>query len=379
VRIPFNKSFIVGKELDYVAQAVLSGETRGDGAFGKRCDRLLQRALSAPRVMLTMSCTAALEMAAILCDIEPGDEVVLPSYTFTSTANAFALRGAKLVFVDIRNDTLNLDEKLVPAAVTDRTRAIVPVHYAGVSCEMDSLVAIARQHDLRVIEDAAQGVNATYKGRYLGTIGDIGALSFHETKNFSCGEGGAFIANDPSLVERAEIIREKGTNRSQFFRGEIDKYSWIDIGSSWAPSDILAAFLYAQLENMDMITEQRRLIYGRYDEAMARLSERGILSTPTVPSECGSNYHMYYVLLEDEPCRAALIEHLRAQDIHAVFHYVPLHTSAMGKRMGYSAGMLPVTEQVSERLLRLPFYYQLTEAETDRVVASIFEFFGVKP
>ena len=328
-------------------------------------------------IMLTTSCTAALDLSAILSEVNKNDEVILPSFTFSSTANAFVLRGARPVFIDCRPDTMNIDETLIEAAVTENTRSIVAVHYAGVSCEMDHISTIAEKYRLTVIEDAAQGVNAKYKGKYLGTLSNIGAYSFHETKNFICGEGGAIVLNDPALVDRAEILREKGTDRSRFYRGEVDKYTWVDIGSSFLPSDILAAFLFAQLENMDLITNKRRQIYQQYEAQLRPLADRGLIALPTVPPECESNYHMFYILLNSMDERTALIEHLKAQSILAVFHYVPLHTSPMGLSMGYRRGMLPVTESVSERLLRLPMYYEMQEQEIDSVVSELFKFFGV--
>jgi dTDP-4-amino-4,6-dideoxygalactose transaminase len=314
-------------------------------------------------------------MAAILCDLEPGDEVILPSYTFVSTANAFRLQGAKLVFVDIRPDTLNLDESLIEAAITDRTRVLAPVHYAGVPTEMHAVNAIARQRGLLVVEDAAQGVNARYHGAYQGTLGDFGCYSFHETKNFICGEGGALVVRDADKVPRAEYIREDGTNRRQFLRGEVERYEWQDVGSSYILPELLAAFLYAQLENMDSITERRRAVYTRYRDNLMPLEQRGDIRLPVIPQGCTANYHMFYILLESEPRRAALIEHLKAQGILAVFHYVSLHASPMGQAMGYSKGMLPVTEDVSERLLRLPMYFDLTDTQVDEVASAIWSFF----
>lgn len=376
-RIPFNKPFIIGKELYYIAQSVLKGQISGDGPYTKACQQLMEKAFSARNVLLTTSCTSALEMAAILCDIQQGEEVILPSYTFVSTANAFFMRGARLVFVDIRRDTLNLDETLLEKAITKRTKAIVPVHYAGVACEMDTVKEVASKHGLYVIEDAAQGVNAKYKGVYLGTIGDLGTYSFHETKDFTCGEGGALATNKDGFAERAEIIREKGTNRSQFFRGQIDKYTWVDIGSSYIPSDILAAFLYAQLENMEEITNKRKKIYELYYEALQPLAARDLLVLPTIPDGCESNYHMFYILLRDSKTRIALIDYLKERGILAIFHYVPLHTSPMGEKLGYRRGMLPVTEEISERVLRLPFYYELEEDDAGTVVKEIFSFFSV--
>lgn len=374
-RIPFNKPFIVGKELYYISQSVLQCQTSGDGLYTKKAQELMKAAFGARDILLTTSCTTALDLAAILADVKEGDEIILPSFTFSSTANAFILRGARPVFVDCRRDTLNIDENLIEAAITPRTRAIVPVHYAGVGCEMDVISKIAQRHRLIVIEDAAQGVNAKYKGQYLGTIGDIGAYSFHETKNFICGEGGAIVLNRPQFVERAEIVREKGTNRTRFFRGEVDKYTWVDIGSSLLPSDILAAFLYAQLENMDLITRKRQEIYRLYETRLRPLAKEGLVTLPVIPRECESNYHMFYIVLNSLDERTRLIEHLKAQSILAVFHYVPLHTSPMGQAMGYRPGLLPVTEAVSERLLRLPMYYEMQEGEVDLVVDEIFRFF----
>lgn len=374
-RIPFNKPFIVGQELYYIAQAVLDGHTSGDGLFTKKCQLLIEELFSVRQVLLTTSCTAALEMAALLCEVSPGDEVILPSYTFVSTANAFALRGAKLVFADIRPDTKNIDECLLDDLITERTKVIVPVHYAGVSVEMDSILEVAKKKGIYVVEDAAQAMNAKYKGEPLGTLGDLGAFSFHETKNITCGEGGALVTNNEQFMERAEIIREKGTNRCQFFRGQVDKYSWIDIGSSFLPSDLLAAFLYAQLENLEKITKKRRSIYEGYCAALQNLAENGFVELPVIPSNCESNYHMFYILLKDIDTRGALIDFLKKRGIYAVFHYVPLHTSPVGKEMGYTTGMLPVTEEVSSRLLRLPFYYELHESDIEEVVDGIRDFF----
>lgn len=338
----------------------------------------MQESFDVRQVLLTTSCTTALEMSAVLYDIGEGDEVILPSYTFVSTANAFYLRGASLKFIDIRPDTMNLDEHLIEDAITEKTKAIVPVHYAGVSCNMDEIMKIAKKHNLYVIEDAAQGVNAKYNGEYLGTIGDIGTYSFHETKNFICGEAGAFVTNHEDLAERAEIIREKGTNRSKFFRGQVDKYTWVDIGSSYLPSDLLAAFLYAQLENMELITSKRKEIFQLYNQALQPLANQGLIGLPTIPNGCETNYHMYYILLKDISSRTALIQHLKQKGILAVFHYIPLHSSPVGQTMGYSVGDLPVTEKVSDTLLRLPFYFELTQDEVHEVVSAIFEYFGVR-
>lgn len=372
-KIPFNKPFIIGKELYYIAQSVLSGHISGDGMFTQKCHLLMEEKFKTKKVLLTTSCTSALEMAAILCEIREGDEVILPSYTFVSTANAFFLRGAKPVFVDIRPDTLNIDETKIESAITKRTKVIIPVHYAGIGCEMDTIMDIARKHSLYVVEDAAQGVNAKYKGRYLGTIGDIGAYSFHETKNFICGEGGAIVINNEKFAKRAEIIREKGTNRSQFFRGEVDKYTWIDIGSSYLPSDLLAAFLYAQLEHLDEITLNRKRIYYYYRESLLELEKKGKLRLPVIPDNCESNYHMFYILLSDEEKRNRLMQFLKDNGILAIFHYVPLHTSPIGRSFGYNLGDLPVTEKLSNCILRLPFYNTLSEEEAEYVVSKIIE------
>ena len=375
--IPFNRPFIVGKELYYIAQAVQGGHLAGDGSFTKRCNEWMEREFGAKKVLLTHSCTAALDMCAMLCDLDPGDEVIMPSFTFVSTANAFALRDAIIRFVDIRPDTLNMDEKLIEAAVTRKTKAIVPVHYAGVSCEMDTIMEIASRHGLLVVEDAAQGVNATYRERYLGTIGHLGTYSFHETKNFISGEGGALVVNDDRFIERAEIIREKGTNRSKFFRGEVDKYTWVDIGSSFLPSEIVAAFLYAQLEEADTITRKRQEIFRYYSDQLEPLVRRGFIRMPAAPEGCRHNAHLFYLIVETElEDRGRLIAHLKQKGIGAVFHYVPLHTSPMGRKMGYSEGDLPVTEEMSERLIRLPCYYELTREDQDRVIDGVREFFG---
>lgn len=369
--IPFNKPFIAGKELYYIAQAVTYGNISGDGHFTKLCAGLLEQNFGIERVLLTPSCTSALEMAATLCDLAAGDEVIVPSFTFVSTASAIVREGATPVFVDIRPDTLNLDESLIEQAITPRTKAMFVVHYAGVGCEMEPIMAIARRHDLRVVEDAAQGVNAFYDGQALGSIGDLAAYSFHETKNYISGEGGALCINRPELIERAEIIRDKGTNRQKFFRGEVDKYTWVDVGSSYVPSEIVSAFLFGQLEMLDDITQRRRRIYEFYRERLQPLEAEGLLTLPAVPGHCQPNYHMFFVLLPDGETRHALMQHLRNNGINAVFHYVPLHSSPMGRRYGYDSGTLPVTDDVSERLLRLPFYYEMTEAEQTLVVQHI--------
>ncbi|MBI3044396.1 MAG: dTDP-4-amino-4,6-dideoxygalactose transaminase [Betaproteobacteria bacterium] len=377
MKIPFNRPFTIGAELENIAAAVRDGHLAGDGRFTRQCHQWLERNLGAKKALLTHSCTAALEMAAILCDLRAGDEVIMPSFTFVSTANAFVLRGAVPVFVDIRPDTLNLDEKLVAAGVTSRTRAIVPVHYAGVACEMDALMALARDRELVVVEDAAQGLLAQYKGRRLGAIGHLGCLSFHETKNVISGEGGALLVNDARLAERAEIIREKGTNRAQFFRGEVDKYTWVDIGSSYLPSELVGAFLWAQLEHAGAINDRRMKLCAAYRKGLAALARHGALALPQPePAGVTGNGHLFYVLLKDAATRARLIAHLKTRGIHSVFHYVPLHSSPAGRRYGRGAGPLPVTEDVAGRLLRLPLYHELTEAQVGIIVAEIHAFFG---
>jgi dTDP-4-amino-4,6-dideoxygalactose transaminase len=372
-RIPFNRPFIAGKELYYIAQAVTLGHLAGDGPFSQRCCRLLEERFGIHRVLLTPSCTAALEMAALLCGLGPGDEVILPSFTFVSTANAFVRLGARPVFVDIRPDTLNLDDALVEDAITERTRAIFPVHYAGVACEMDRIMALALKYGLQVVEDAAQGVGARYDGRALGSIGHLGTYSFHETKNFICGEGGALCVNTAALLERAEILRDKGTNRKQFFRGLVDKYTWVDVGSSYVPSEICSAFLYAQLEEIDAITRRRREIHRRYHQLLAPLHEQGLLQLPFTPETCDPNYHLFYILLPEPRARDGLMHHLQHNGVHAVFHYVPLHSSPMGQTFGYRDGQLPVTESVSSRLLRLPLYFDITEADQAEVARLVRE------
>ncbi|MDP7720886.1 dTDP-4-amino-4,6-dideoxygalactose transaminase [Mycobacterium sp. TY814] len=377
IRIPFNKPSLVGSELTYVGQAVAGGHASGNGPFTQRAEGILERAFDARRVLLTTSCTSALELAALLCDLRPGDEVILPSYTFVSTANAFVLRGATPVFVDVRPDTLNIDERLIERAITPRTRAIVPVHYGGVACEMDTIMDIAGRHDLLVVEDAAQGVFATYKGRWLGTIGHLGCYSFHETKNFSCGEGGALVINDSTMEHRAEILREKGTNRSQFLRGQADKYTWVDAGSSFLPSDMLAAFLVGQIENMEKITRRRGEIFRRYAEMLAPLVERGLVRTPAEMPDCVTNYHMFYLLTANIEERTALIRYLREASILAVFHYVPLHSSPYAQQLGLGHVDLPVTDELSARLVRLPMYYDLTDHEVEEVANAVMDFYRI--
>jgi dTDP-4-amino-4,6-dideoxygalactose transaminase len=376
LRIPFNRPCLAGNEYKYIAEAVANGQASGDGPFTRRCHELLERELQAPTVLLTTSCTHALEMAAILLDSGPGDEIIVPSFTFVSTANAFALRGARIVFADIRPDTLTLNESLVEGLITERTKAIVPVHYAGVACEMDTICDIAGRHGVRIVEDNAHGLFARYKGKFTGTFGCLGAQSFHETKNFICGEGGALIVNDANLVERATIIREKGTNRNQFFRGQVDKYTWVDIGSSYLPSDLLAAFLLAQLETREEIQRKRRRVWQFYWQHLQELRGENNVRLPVVPPECEQSYHMFYLILPSLECRQALIAHLKEQGILSVFHYVPLHLSAMGEKFG--ARECPVTEDLSSRLLRLPFYNDLTEGEQAQVVGTINDFFGRK-
>ena len=367
-RIPFNWPYMTGKELYYVAEAHFNGRLAGDGPFTKRSHAWLEKRSGSPKALLTHSCSAALDMSAMLLDIQPGDEVIMPSYTFVSTANAFVLRGGVPVFVDIREDTLNLDEKLIEAAITPRTKAIVPVHYAGVACEMDTIMAIARRHKLRVVEDAAQGVMSTYKGRALGSIGDLGCYSFHETKNVISGEGGALLVNDPSLVLQAEIIREKGTDRSRFFRGEVDKYTWQSAGSSFLPGELIAAFLWAQLEEAEGITAGRLALWRRYHEMLEPLEAKGLLRRPIVPPECEHNAHMYYILLASDVNRQQVLDGMKQNGIGAVFHYVPLHSSPAGQRYGKVCGELKMTNQQSERLVRLPLWFGLSEEQQGQVV-----------
>lgn len=368
--IPFNKPFVAGKELWNIAQAHARGQMAGDGQFTKACQEWLERRTGCRRALLTHSCTASLEMAAMLAGLKPGDEVIMPSYTFVSTANAFVLRGAVPVFVDIRPDTLNLDERKIEAAITPRTRAIVPVHYAGVGCDMDAIMGIAERHGLLVIEDAAQGVLASYRDRPLGAIGHLGAFSFHETKNIISGEGGALLINDPALAERAEIIREKGTNRSQFFRGHVDKYTWVDIGSSYLPGEIIAAFLWAQMEEADAITARRLALWERYHEAFEPLERTGRVRRPVVPDWCGHNAHMYYLLLRDLEDRSIFIQAMREQGIHCVFHYVPLHSAPVGRKVGRAADGLPVTTDLAHRLVRLPLWVGLEEHQHSAINAA---------
>lgn len=370
-KIPFNKPPFLGNEFDYMRAAITSGHISGDGDFTKRCSAALEQLIGAQKVLLTTSCTHALEMAALLLEIKPGDEVIFPSFTFVSTVNAFVLRGAKPVFADIHPDTLNLDERQLERLLSPRTRAVVPVHYAGVGCEMDTILSFAAQHGLAVVEDNAHGLTGTYKGKALGSFGCMATQSFHETKNFSCGEGGALIINDPSYSERAEIIREKGTNRSHFFRGMVDKYTWVDIGSSYLPSDMLAAYLCAQLEQWQTIQARRKQIWDKYDRALRDWAARNSVRQPFIPADRGQTYHMYYLLFPGLAQRQAFIAGLKEQEILSVFHYLPLHLSDMGLRFGGQVGDCPVTERVSDELVRLPLFYNLMDAEQDRVIDAI--------
>jgi dTDP-4-amino-4,6-dideoxygalactose transaminase len=370
-RISFNKPHLTGKELHYISEAHALGQLSGDGPFTKRCNTWLEEQTGCKRALLTNSCTAALEMAAILADIAPGDEIIMPSFTFSSTANAFVLRGGVPVFVDIRRDTLNIDETKIEAAITSKTKAIVPVHYAGVSCEMDTIMAIADRHGLLVIEDAAQGIMSTYKGRPLGSIGHLGCLSFHETKNIVAGEGGALLINGERFIDRAEIIREKGTNRSKFFRGQVDKYTWVDIGSSYLPGEIVAAFLWAQMEDAKRITQKRLAIWDEYQVGLAAMERDGVVRLPVVPPGCTHNAHMLYVLFGNIERRSEAIESLNQRDVTAVFHYIPLHSSPAGLRFGRAHGDMSVTDDASDCLLRLPLYVDMTEADTQRVIQAL--------
>lgn len=375
--IVFNIPPYTGKELHYISQAVEKQKICGDGEFTKRCSGWLEERTGTGKCLLTTSCTHATELAALLADVGPGDEVIMPSYTFVSTANAFVLRGATPVFVDIRPDTMNIDENLIEGAVTDRTRAIVPVHYAGVSCEMDKIMEIARAHGLFVIEDAAQGILSTYKGKPLGSIGDFGAFSFHETKNYSMGEGGALLIRDDKYVEEAEILREKGTDRSRFFRGQVDKYRWINYGSSYLPSEMNAAYLWAQLEVADEINAHRLSLWNQYYELLAPLQERGLLDLPVIPEGCVHNAHMFYIKAKDLEERTALLSFLKENDILAVFHYVPLHTAPAGQKFGRFHGEDTYTTKESERICRLPMFYKLTSEEVSYIAGKVKEFYHV--
>lgn len=373
--IPFNRPFVVGKEFEYIQQAIAQSWLSGNGSFTQQCQADLAKRIGCDRALLAHSCTAALEMAAILAEIQPGDEVIMPSYTFVSTANAFVLRGGVPVFVDIHPETLNIDETLIEAAITPRTKAIVPVHYAGVGCEMNAILAIAQQHNLLVIEDAAQGFMAAYQNRPLGSMGHLAAFSFHETKNVISGEGGALLINDPRFTARAEIIWEKGTNRSQFFRGQVDKYTWVDIGSSYLPSEINAAFLWAQLEFAETITQTRLTLWQQYHQALTDLETAGKLRRPKIPNDRQHNAHLYYILLADLETRTALIQYLQQQGIHSVFHYIPLHSAPAGKKFSRTNGELYYTDYLSERLLRLPLFPTLTEPQVQQVINAIDQFF----
>jgi len=377
--IPFNRASLTGREFDYMQQAIDMMHISGDGPFTKKCSALLEQALGVPKVLLTTSCTHALEMAALLLNIQPGDEVIVPSFTFVTTVNAFVLRGAKPVFIDIRPDTLNLDETKFERLVTPRTRAIVVMHYAGVGCEMDAVQDIAERHGVAVVEDNAHGLFGKYQGRYLGTFGCLASQSFHETKNFTCGEGGALLINDPRYIERAEIIREKGTNRSRFFRGQVDKYTWVDLGSSYLPSDILAAFLYAQLEARDQIQADRRRVWDYYRDNLQDWAGANDIRLPIVPGHCEQPYHLFYLLLPSLQQRQDFIAHLKARDVLSVFHYLPLHLSDMGQRLGSKSADCPVTEEVSDRLVRLPLYNSLTQDDQRRAVSQIKEFSCSRP
>ncbi|MEI6437703.1 MAG: dTDP-4-amino-4,6-dideoxygalactose transaminase [Candidatus Omnitrophota bacterium] len=373
--IPFNKPYVAGKEFSYIKQAIQKGQLAGNGFFTKQCEAWLENRFGCAKALLTHSCTASLEMAAILSGVKPGDDVIMPSYTFVSTANAFALRGARIVFVDIRPDTMNIDETKIAAAITPRTRAIVPVHYGGVACDMDTIMALARKHRLCVVEDAAQGVMARYKGKYLGAIGHIGCYSFHETKNYTCGEGGAIALNDRRFIERAEIIREKGTDRSRFLRGQVDKYTWVDIGSSYVPAELNAAFLSAQLESADEIAAKRIGLWDLYYKSLLPLSDRGVISLPHIPKDCAHSAHMFYIKVKDLKTRGRLIDHLKAAGILSVFHYIPLHSSKAGKRFGRFSGKDEWTTKESLRLLRLPLFGDLTPGNVRLIVNTIKKFY----
>ena len=377
MKIPFNRPSTVGAELANIADALARGHLSGDGYYSKRCHQWLEQRLGAKRALLTHSCTGALDMAAILCDLAPGDEVIMPSYTFVSTANAFALRGAVPVFVDVRADSLNIDESLIEAAITPRTRAISVVHYAGLACEMDAVMDIAQRHDLLVVEDAAQALLSTYKGRNLGTIGHFGCFSFHETKNILSGEGGALLVNDERFIERAEVVREKGTDRSRFLRGEVDKYTWVDLGSSYLPSELIAAFLESQLEHADQIIARRRAICARYRAGLAEFAASGEIELPAEPpADRAANGHIFYVLVDTLATRMGLATHLKAHDVLSVSHYVPLHSSPGGHKFGRASGSFRVTDDISDRLLRLPVYFSISDAQVDAVIDAVKGYFN---
>lgn len=373
--IPFNRSSLLGRELEYVFQAMAGGQIAGSHGFSLKCESLLEEQFGVAKALLTTSCTHALEMAALLLDLKPGDEVIVPSFTFVSTANAFAVRGVRIVFADIRPDTLNLDEGKLAALISDRTRVVVPVHYGGVGCEMDEILEIAARRGVKVIEDNAHGLYGKYKGRWLGSLGSMSAQSFHATKNITCGEGGALLLNDARLTERAEIIRDKGTNRGRFFRGQVDKYTWVDIGSSYVMSDLLAAFLYAQLEVSDQIQASRRRIWERYSQSLHSWAEKHAVRLPLIPAHCDQAYHLFYLLFANLGERQRFIAHLESHNITSVFHYVPLHTSEMGRKFGGQTGDCPVAENLSDRLVRLPFYNRLTEEDQDRVIEATLDFY----
>lgn len=371
MHIPFNRPYFSGNEFEYIQKAISSWHLSGDGTFTKKCHALLEHELGVRKALLTTSCTHALEMAALLLDLKPGDEVIVPSFTFVSSVNCFVLRGARPVFIDIRPDTLNLDETQLERLITPRTRGILVVHYAGVACEMDPILRLAEKHGIAVVEDNAHGLFGKYKGKFLGTLGCLATQSFHETKNFTCGEGGALLINDEQYIERAEVIREKGTNRSRFFRGQVDKYTWVDVGSSYLPSDILAAFLYAQMEARESIQAKRRHIWERYDQSLKSWAARSGVAVPSVPAHCEQPYHMYYLVMPSLEKRSALISYLNDHNINSVFHYQPLHLSEMGRQFGGEIGDCPVTESISDRLVRLPFYNDLTDEEQSRVIDRI--------
>jgi dTDP-4-amino-4,6-dideoxygalactose transaminase len=374
LHIPFNRLSLVGREIEYLQAAIASGHVSGDGPFTKRCHQFLESKLGISKALLTTSCTHALEMAALLLDIQPGDEVIVPDFTFVSTVNAFVLRGARPIFIDVRPDTLNMDETLFEGLITNRTRAILPVHYAGVGCEMDAILPTAERHGVVVVEDNAHGLFGKFRGRYLGTFGAMATQSFHETKNFSCGEGGALLINAPQYAERAEIIREKGTNRSRFFRGQVDKYTWVDVGSSYLPSDMLAGFLYGQLEAYELIQAQREKIWDTYQSGLRDWAVQNGARLPVIPEYCEQSFHMFYLLMPDLETRQRLIGHLKRKGILSVFHYLPLHLSDMGRKFGGQPGDCPVTEDVSDRLVRLPYFVSLTPAEQQQVIESILTF-----
>ncbi len=374
--IPFNKPFIVGQELYNIAQAVIGGHLSGDGKYSQLCHKWLEEKLGVPKALLTHSCTGALEISAMLTNMEPGDEVIMPSYSFVTTANAFVLRGAIPVFIDIRPDTLNIDENLIEQAITPKTKAIVTVHYAGIACEMDSITTISKNHNLTIIEDAAQALLATYKGKYLGSIGDIACTSFHETKNFISGEGGAILINNPALIERTKIIREKGTNRPQFFRKEVEKYTWVDIGSSFLPSELIGAFLWPQLENSEAILQKRLQLFSRYSTGLRSVTERKELRIPVIPEYCTSNAHMFYLITRNESERTKLLHFLNQNGVGAIFHYVPLHSSPAGKKYARTQGRMSITDEVSSRIVRLPLFYDMTSDMVDKIVDLIETFYS---